>query len=402
MNLSPELCNQIVMSYPHPILVFSMDSRLMLSNQAARDEAISSETGDDLREEFKWMPKAVKGFLTYNQSSYQFTISVKRSKSTDYYRVYLQKIGRQKEVVEVSLYKDVDHVLVQEHEKDHITLLKMVELLSDPAFTIDLDGRVTSWNNAMADFTQVQADEMVGKDRYEYALPFYGHRQPMLLDYVLHKEMLPPEKYNSIRPEDGLTTAEISLNTLRSAGIHILSRATILYGSQNQPIGAIEIMQDITDQRRTQEEISYLSTHDPITGLYNRIYFDTELERLKSSRRYPVSVLICSIPNQPTIHGRYTFPAEEEAIKNTSALIKSCFRREDVVARLDDDRFGILMPSTDPGIGKKALTRVKQACIRFNQTTDKNPQIDLSIGLATATMPNTLSQALRRAGTHQI
>jgi diguanylate cyclase (GGDEF)-like protein len=401
MNLSPELFNQTVMSFPQPILIFSKNHQLILSNQSAREEAISTETGDSLQDEFNWLPKAVKGFLTYNQSSYQFTIAVNRLNITDYFRVHLLKIGQEKEFVVVSLYKDVDHVLVHDHEKGHITILNMVELLPDPAFAIDLDGRVTAWNQAMADFTQIQSDEMIGKGEYEYALPFYGHRQPMLLDFALHKEMLLPERYNRIQSEDSLITAEICLNTLRSEGTHILSRATILYSSQNQPIGAIEIMRDITDQRRSQEEISYLSTHDPTTGLYNRVYFDTELERLKSSRRYPVSVLICSIPNQSIVHGRYAYLSKEETIKNTSAVIKSCFRREDVVARLDSERFGILMPSSNTSIGKKALARVKQACMRFNQTTDKNPQIDLSIGLATATLPNTLKQALHRADTRQ-
>ncbi|MCX7942246.1 MAG: PAS domain-containing protein, partial [Dictyoglomaceae bacterium] len=45
-------------------------------------------------------------------------------------------------------------------------------------------------------------------------------------------------------------------------------------------VGAVEITQEITEKRKMEEEIKYLSFHDKLTGLYNRAFFEEELKRL--------------------------------------------------------------------------------------------------------------------------
>jgi PAS domain S-box-containing protein len=63
-------------------------------------------------------------------------------------------------------------------------LADIIDFLPDATFVIDKMGRVISWNRAIEEMTGVRADEILGKGNYEYSIPFYGLRRPILVDMV--------------------------------------------------------------------------------------------------------------------------------------------------------------------------------------------------------------------------
>jgi len=74
----------------------------------------------------------------------------------------------------------------------------VVDFLPDATLVIDRDGRVIAWNNAMEVLTGVPAVSMLGKGDYEYALPFYKKRRPILANLVFLPEVEIAEKYDSV------------------------------------------------------------------------------------------------------------------------------------------------------------------------------------------------------------
>ena len=64
-------------------------------------------------------------------------------------------------------------------------LADIIDFLPDATFVIDREGRVIAWNRAMEEMPGIRAAAMLGKGDYEYALPFYGERRPILIDLVL-------------------------------------------------------------------------------------------------------------------------------------------------------------------------------------------------------------------------
>jgi PAS domain S-box-containing protein len=63
-------------------------------------------------------------------------------------------------------------------------LSQIINFLPDPTFVVDNEGTVLTWNQAMEKLSGFKAAEMVGKGNFEYALPFYGERRPILIDLV--------------------------------------------------------------------------------------------------------------------------------------------------------------------------------------------------------------------------
>ncbi|MDD1695720.1 MAG: PAS domain S-box protein, partial [Methanoregula sp.] len=80
-------------------------------------------------------------------------------------------------------------------ESEH-RLNDIINFLPDATFVIDQEGRVITWNKAMEEMTGTKADEILGKGNYEYALPFYGMRRPMLINLVLEPDSETEKKYS--------------------------------------------------------------------------------------------------------------------------------------------------------------------------------------------------------------
>ncbi len=72
---------------------------------------------------------------------------------------------------------------------------------------------------------------------------------------------------------------------------------TPVYDDDRHMVGVCLNTEDISERMRIAEELVYLGTHDTLTGLYNRSFFEEEMRRLQSGRHYPVSILIGDLDN---------------------------------------------------------------------------------------------------------
>ncbi|MBO8158762.1 PAS domain S-box protein [Thermosyntropha sp.] len=126
----------------------------------------------------------------------------------------------------------------------HYRLEKILDFLPDPTFVIDAKGNVTMWNRAMEELTGIKAGEILGKGNYEYAVPFYGKRKPMLIDLALHKGRY---GYNEVLFE------EIFSPQLKTGGAYLSCKASLLLDHKKSIIGAIETIRDITEQKKAEK-----------------------------------------------------------------------------------------------------------------------------------------------------
>lgn len=156
----------------------------------------------------------------------------------------------------------------------------------------------------------------------------------------------------------------------------------------------LTLVEDVTEQRQREEEITYLNYHDILTGLYNRAFFEEEKQRLDTKRQLPISIIMGDINGLKLINDAFGHIAGDKLLVEIAGILRSSCRNEDIIARVGGDEFLIFLPQTEASTAQKICDRIYEECKRFNQQSDVGA-FNPSIALGTATK-NILEDSLAK------
>ena len=135
-------------------------------------------------------------------------------------------------------------------------LADIINFLPDATFVIKRDGVVIAWNRAIEKMTGIKAANILGKGNYEYALPFYQVRRPILIDLVLKPDLGLEKEYERIKwQEDGTLVGDSFNSNILGKPAYLLGSAGVLYDSEGTIYGAIESIRNITDRKMAEEDL---------------------------------------------------------------------------------------------------------------------------------------------------
>ena len=161
-------------------------------------------------------------------------------------------------------------------------------------------------------------------------------------------------------------------------------------------VAGMAVVQDITARKRLEDNLRYLSAHDPLTNLFNRLYFEEEMARLAKGRHFPVSIVSADVDGLKSVNDRLGHAAGDDLLRQAAEVLQVSFRPGDVVARIGGDEFAVLLPGASAVAGESVLARVRRNENAYGARDDR-PVVHFSLGLATAEEGQSLAETLRLA-----
>ena len=192
----------------------------------------------------------------------------------------------------------------------------IINFLPDATLVIDSAGKVIAWNHAIEEMTGVKAADMLGKGNYEYSMPFYGERRPILVDLVQVPSDELEKRYAHIHRIGETLSGESYTPHVKSGALYLYATASPLHDSHNNVVGAIETIRDITERKENQETMA-------------RLYREMEREKqyLESLiRNSPVAIIVVDLRNvittwNPAAESLFGYTQGEALNHNVDELI---------------------------------------------------------------------------------
>lgn len=238
-------------------------------------------------------------------------------------------------------------------------------------FTCDFNGRFTSANRCCLDLFGLDWNELRDKTLYDFLDP-----EQTQVDL---QDLLYLETYLNDPVELKVTTGQGTTHVIEA-------RNSLLY-RDDVPCEIQTVANDITDRKIAEAQIEYLTYHDRLTGLYNRLYFDMTMQDLELKRFQPITIIIGDMNGLKLANDAFGHSVGDELLVLTSTILEdSVSDLNAIVARLSGDEFAILLL----GIGKVGADMV---CERIRKSCEEvtMPRMKPSIALGFASWNSTMT-----------
>lgn len=161
----------------------------------------------------------------------------------------------------------------------------------------------------------------------------------------------------------------------------IKDRSFPIYDDSGKTRRIVGIAADITDLKFGEEKLKHLSLHDPLTGLYNRIYFEEEMSRIEKLRCDTVAIISCDVDGLKLVNDTLGHNQGDNLLVAAARVIRGSFREGDLVARIGGDEISVVLTNTTEPAVENACQRIQEAVVSYNAN---NPELPLSISVGFA------------------
>ena len=251
----------------------------------------------------------------------------------------------------------------------------LLEQLRDGLMVLNNQGVVLELNHSAENIIALSRQDVLGKNIHDLDHPAFR---------ILHQT----------RKDDTLRH-EIRLDTEAQAHWYD-TRISTIFTESGFAAGRMVIWHEITNRKQVEDKLRYASTHDQLTSIYNRVYFDEKFERIARIGPWPVAIIMLDIDNLKKTNDLYGHATGDKLIIHAAKVLRSTFRQDDVVARIGGDEFAIIIPRCNENNIEKLVLRLREA---ITQPLDLllATKLEFSIGFAIANNLEELQSAKNKA-----
>ena len=372
LKASKERFKTIFEASPIPIVVYSPEGHVEMWNPAAektygwKEEEVLGKFNptvpEDQRENFLEILKAVAGGETFKgievlRKRRDGSLLWIRASVAPIYYDHGSSIGIISLGEDITYRKKMEEALRESEKKFRL----LAENAQDLIFRLSLKPR------KKYEYVSPSAKVITGYDPDE----FYG-------DPDIDLRLVHPEDRDIYDGESFDKVMELRWRRKDGRNIWVEKHNTLIYDEEGKLAAVEGIVRDITKRKELELKLEYYSTHDGLTGLYNRAFFEEEMARLRNERLKGLGIVVIDVDGLKIINDSMGHAVGDELLKTAADILKAAFRKGDVVARVGGDEFAVLLPNVKEEDLKKICKRVENLIDEFNE---RNSGLPLSITL---------------------
>ncbi|OKO85875.1 diguanylate cyclase [Bradyrhizobium sp. NAS80.1] len=204
-----------------------------------------------------------------------------------------------------------------------------------------------------------------------------------------------------LQSPDRLLLNEQSWKTRSDGQRHTISKRIGVRDRAGEPRYIINVIEDVTEQRRTDEKIEHMAHYDALTDLPNRTLFREQIERelAKVAGGGKFALLYIDVDEFKGINDSLGHHVGDELLKAIAGRLRGCLRKSDLIARLGGDEFAVIQTGIDAAADVLSfVTRIYEAIRRPYHCLGHQLSTDASIGIALAPQDGTdIDQLIKNA-----
>jgi diguanylate cyclase (GGDEF)-like protein/PAS domain S-box-containing protein len=244
---------------------------------------------------------------------------------------------------------------------------ELVENANSIIMRMDPAGTITFFNEFAQTFFEFREEDILGRKIVGTIVPeteTSGRDLKKLLSNICES----PDRYQVNENE----------NITRSGRIVFVAWTNkAIVDEHGKVTGILCVGNDITERKRAEDKLAYMSLHDPLTGVNNRTFFEQSL----AITPVPAGVIVCDVDGLKLVNDTLGHDQGDRLLVAAARILKDCFRGEDVVSRIGGDEFAVLLHVTDPEVVEKIIRRVRTSIAKHSEA---NPQVPLSLSIGFA------------------